>query len=166
MVLTDNSATVGRILMISSADLHEILILIKWWKNQPSSLQMPSRKIRIIRIVDFGQFWPIFAQRCLGFSEHTFYFWAHQHETFGYQSALLGEHLSQKFTPDHIYNNFWPKTSFLESIFWGGGMFVKRPIKHLGKIFRTQKTDCQNHVPSQSNMSLKFEFVCSQISPL
>ena len=28
--LTDNSATVGRILMISSADPHEILILIKW----------------------------------------------------------------------------------------------------------------------------------------
>ena len=28
--LTENSATVGRILMISSADPHEILILIKW----------------------------------------------------------------------------------------------------------------------------------------
>ena len=28
--LTDNSATVGRILMISSADPHEIYILIKW----------------------------------------------------------------------------------------------------------------------------------------
>ena len=30
MVLTDNSATVGRILVISVADPHEILILIKW----------------------------------------------------------------------------------------------------------------------------------------
>ena len=29
-LLKDNSATVGRILMISSADPHEILILIKW----------------------------------------------------------------------------------------------------------------------------------------
>ena len=28
--LTDNSAVVGRILMIFSADPHEILILIKW----------------------------------------------------------------------------------------------------------------------------------------
>ena len=28
--LTDNSATVGPILMISSADPHEILILVKW----------------------------------------------------------------------------------------------------------------------------------------
>ena len=35
--LTDNSAKVGRILMISSAHPHRILILIKWGKNQPSS---------------------------------------------------------------------------------------------------------------------------------
>ena len=35
--LTDNSLTVDRILMISSVDSQEIWILIKWWKNQPSS---------------------------------------------------------------------------------------------------------------------------------
>ena len=36
--LTDYSATVGRILMIFSADPHENSILMKWWKNQPSIL--------------------------------------------------------------------------------------------------------------------------------
>ena len=37
--------------------------------------------------------------------------------------------------------------------------FVKRPIKPVGKIFRTQKTDCQNLISSRSYKSLKFEFV-------
>ena len=65
---------------------------------------MRARKICIMRIVDFGHFWPFFAQKCFAFSEHTFYFRAHQHETFRDQSALLGEHLSQKITLDHTYN--------------------------------------------------------------
>ena len=65
------------------------------------------------------------------------------------------------------------KTNFFPSILWYKNtlkivvvFFVKRPIKPLGKILRTQKTSCQNHVPSRSYKSLKFEFVCSRISPL
>ena len=48
-------------------------------QNRPKSamhimqkLRARARKLRITRISDFGQFWPIFAQKCLGFSEHTF----------------------------------------------------------------------------------------------
>ena len=36
-------------------------------------------------------------------------------------------------------------------------IFVKRPIKPLGQIFQTQKTDLKNSSPSYK--SLKFEFV-------
>ena len=49
--LTDNWATVGRILMISSAHPHRILILIKLWKNQPSSKSASA----------YNGFWPISA---------------------------------------------------------------------------------------------------------
>ena len=43
-------------------------------------------------------------------------------------------------------------------------IFVNRPIKPLGKIFRTQKTDLSNLFPLGAiKKSLKFEFVCSQI---
>ena len=45
-------------------------------------------------------------------------------------------------------------------------VFVKRSIKPLGKIFWTQKTDCQNLFSSWSYKSSKFNFVCSRISPL
>ena len=68
-------------------------------------------KICITRIADLGQFWPNFAQKCFGFSEHTFFIWAHQHETFRDQSALLGEHLSQKITLDHTYNPIFDQKS-------------------------------------------------------
>ena len=66
--LSDNSATVGRILMIFSAHPHEISIPIKWWKNQPSSTSA---------MRNFPHRWEI-------------------PEKFRDQSALLGEHLSQK----------------------------------------------------------------------
>ena len=60
--LTDNSATVGRILMISSADPHEILILIKWWKNHPSS-KSAKACTQNLHYVHSG-FWPILAYFC------------------------------------------------------------------------------------------------------
>ena len=48
--------------------VHEILILIKWWKISPlARLQVRARKIWIMRIVDFGQFWSIFAKKCFSF---------------------------------------------------------------------------------------------------
>ena len=138
--------------MISSADPHEILILIEWWKISPlARLQVRARKICIVRIVDFGQFWPIFAQKCSGFPAGKFFpvmgnssLWWETLETFRDQSALLGEYLSQKLTLAQPYNPiFWPKTSFLgykntlKNYFLG--VFVKKPIKPLGKIFQTQK---------------------------
>ena len=110
MVLTDDTATVGGIFMIFSADTHEISILIKWWKNQPSSMSA-SACTQTLHYLNSG-FWP----KCELFFLSTLFFflWAHQHETFRYQSALLREHLSQKITLDHTYNPiFWPKTSFL-----------------------------------------------------
>ena len=55
---------VGRILLISS-NSEEISPLAR--------LQVRTRKICIYtRIADLGQFWPIFAQKCFGFSEHNF----------------------------------------------------------------------------------------------
>ena len=66
---------VGWIFIISSGDPYEISILIKWWKISPlAHLQVRARKICIMRIVDFGHFWPFFAQKCFAFSEHTFLF--------------------------------------------------------------------------------------------
>ena len=55
--LTDYPAMVGRILMIFSADPHEILIPMKCWKNQPSDTSA-----RIVHIGDFGQIWLILTQ--------------------------------------------------------------------------------------------------------
>ena len=47
---------------------HEILIPMKWWKNQPSST-----KFCITRIADFRQFWPVLAQISFGFCEGNFF---------------------------------------------------------------------------------------------
>ena len=40
-------------------------------------------------------------------------------------------------------------------------IFVIRPIKPLGNIFRTQKANLKNLCSSRSFKSLKFEFVCA-----
>ena len=72
----------------------------------------------------------------------------------------------------NLFFGFWIFCPEVSSAFWQNppktflGFFVKRPIKPLGKIFRTQKTDCQNLFSCRSYKSLKFEFVCSRISPL
>ena len=59
--LTDNSATVGRILMMFSAKPHET-ILMKWWKNQPSSTSAKAGT-QNLHFVHSG-FWPILAYFC------------------------------------------------------------------------------------------------------
>ena len=51
---------------------------------------------------------------CFGFCVGKFFSCEDTLETFRDQSALLGEHLSQKITRDHSNNPiFWPKMSFL-----------------------------------------------------
>ena len=164
MVLADNSATVGRILMIFSADPHENSILIKWWKISPlARLQKRARKICTLRIVDFGQFWPIFAQKCFGFCNWKFF--PAMGNTPNFQWSIRGTF--EPKTP--TYNpNFWPKTPFLGSkntlkAFFR--VFVKRLIKPLGKICQASPKIKKDLFPSRSYISLKFEFVCSQISP-
>ena len=125
--LTDNSATVGRILMIFLAGPHEILILIKWWKNQPSSTSA-SAYAQILHYTH-SKFWPIFAQKCFGFCDGKFFPsmgnpWKVQGSISIADSAMLGEHLSQKLPLAPPYNpKIWPKTCP------GGG----------SKILRTQK---------------------------
>ena len=65
---------VGLILIIHSGDPHEILILINGEKISPlASLQVRACKICIMRVVDFGQFWPIFAQKCFGICNGKFF---------------------------------------------------------------------------------------------
>jgi len=145
MVFNRNSSTVGRILMFSSADPHEILILIKWWKISPlARLQVRARKICIMRIVDFGQFWPIFAQKCFGFRDGKFF--PVMGNTWNFQGSISTArgtfepktHPSPPILPHFLAKAIifrvqkYPKKWF----FW---VFVKRPIKPLGKIFRTQK---------------------------
>ena len=57
---------------------------------------------------DFGQFWT----KCDSFfGGALFFIWGHQLATFGDQSAMLGEHLSQKVPLAPPYNpKIWPKT--------------------------------------------------------
>ena len=71
--LTDNSATVGRILMIFLADLHEILM--KWWKKISPLARKRARTLKngITRVTNFGQFWPIFGQKCFSFCDGKFF---------------------------------------------------------------------------------------------
>ena len=70
--LTDNWATVGRILIISSAHPHRILILIKWWKNQPPSTSA-SAGVQTSHYMS-SRFWPTLAN----FSPTPLRFiWAH-----------------------------------------------------------------------------------------
>ena len=80
---------------------------------------------------------------------------------------MIREHLIQELPLAPIYNPFFcPKTSSGESKNIPPNyfrVFVKRPIKPLGKIFWTQKTDRENHFSSRSYKRLKFEFVCSRI---
>ena len=82
-------------------------------------------KIRITRIACFGQFCP-FLPKCsfvLRLCERIF-FSCEGNTKFRDQSAMIGEHLSQKLMGDLFLDNF-----------------VKRAIKPLGKIFRIQKAD-------------------------
>ena len=55
--LTDNLATVGRVLMTYSAHPHEISILINGEKISPPA-RLRASKLRITRIANFGLFLP------------------------------------------------------------------------------------------------------------
>ena len=107
--LTDNSSMVGRILMISSADHHDILIMIRWWKNSPlAHLQARARKICIMCIVDFDQFWPFFAQKCFGFCVEKFFpVWGN---TWNFQGSISTARATfEPKTPTYYPIFFWPK---------------------------------------------------------
>ena len=110
--LTDNSATVGRILRIFLADSHEISILMKLWKISPlKCLRGRGRKLRITGIGIWANFGLILFKFSV-FRRAFFFLWGHHHETLTLrvQSAMLGEHFSQKLTLAHPYNPiFWPE---------------------------------------------------------
>ena len=75
-------------------------------KNQPSSTS--ARNFCIARIADFGLFWPRLASV---FAWGNFFLCGEILATFRDQSAMLGEHLSQKITLAHpYYPKFWAKT--------------------------------------------------------
>ena len=110
MFITDNWATVVRILIIFSAV--QTPMKFQFWKNGEkisplASLHARARKLRITRKEDFGLFFP---QKCFVFCERNFFLWWKTLETFRGLPALLGEHLSQKLP--------------------------HRPIKPFGKIFQ------------------------------
>ena len=58
----------------------------------------------------------------------------------------------------------WVVKKLVKKIFLA--IFVNKPIKLLGKNFRTKKTDLKDLFSSRSYKSLKLEFVCSQIPQL
>ena len=105
--LTDNSATVDRILMILmiSAGPHDISILIKI--SPLARLQARARKLRIARIANFCQFRPIFAKKCFVFSESTFF--PLSASTCNFQGSI--SNVRGAFEPKtHPYNpKIWPK---------------------------------------------------------
>ena len=109
MFITDNWATVVRILIIFSA------VRPPWnfnsekmVKNQPSSKS--ARACAQTSHYAYRGFWHFFPQKCFVFCERNFFLWWKTLETFRGLPALLGEHLSQKLP--------------------------HRPIKPLGKIFQ------------------------------
>ena len=94
--------------------------------------------IRITRLADFGQFWP----KCASVSVMAnFSSCVGVQINFRGQSTMQGEHFRPK---NHEIQSITPKFGqkygpVAKKI---SAIFVKRPIKPLGKIFRTQKTDC------------------------
>ena len=61
-------------------------------------------------LAEFGQFLPILAQMCFSFAKARENLWGETLATFRDQSAMLGEHLSQKLTLAQLYNpKIWPK---------------------------------------------------------
>ena len=76
------------------------------------------------------------------FLSALFFLWAHQHETFRDQSAMLGEHLSKNSTyVAHPYDPLFSQKRLPGGQISFFAIFVKRPNKPLGKRFQTQKTD-------------------------
>ena len=134
---TDYSATVGRILMIFfgrppwNFDSDEML-------KKSYLARARACNIRITRLADFGQFWP----KCASVSVMAnFSSCVGVQINFRDQSTMQGEHFRpkkheiQSITPK-FGQKYGPVAKKISAI------FVKRPIKPLGKIFRTQKTDC------------------------
>ena len=140
-----------------SAHPHEIWILIKWWKNQPSSTS-ESACTQNLHYAHSG-FWPIlayFSQKVLQFLR-----W----EIFPIDGKLIRDHLSQKLTLAHPYHPiFLTKTVLFrvkKSTFIG--FFSKGRLNLWAKYSEPKKLP--KFFSSWSYKSLKFEFVCSRISP-
>ena len=90
---------VEQILMISSADPHEILILIKWWKNQPSSTSASA----CTQTLHYGHsgFGPILAYFC------PKVLWFLRGEIF----SCVGKHLKLSGINHQCKGNIWAKRS-------------------------------------------------------
>ena len=166
--LTDNSATVGRILMTYSAHPNEISILIKWWKNQPSSTSACAQTSHYA----FSGFWPIMAYFC---PKVLRFYWVH---------FFSFEHINMKFSGinQQCWGNIWSKksrelthiTSFLAKnvprtiqkwVKFFLAVFVKSRFNLWAKDSEPRKKE-KKISSLRYKKSLKFEFVCSRISTL
>ena len=141
--LTDYSATVGWIMMIFSADPHEISLLTKWWNKISPLARLRALRVKQI-LANFGLFLP---KSALVYARGNFFLWGETLATFRDQSAMLGEDLSQKLPLGPPYNPLFGQKRPLGIKRKGSKFFlqffVKRPIKPLGKISEAQKKIAQ-----------------------
>ena len=87
-----------------------LLYLVNIFNPLQTSTSVGFRCKRAKGIRDLRQFWPVLAQICFGFCVGQFFLCRETLATFRDQSAMLGEHLSQKLALAHPYNPmFWPK---------------------------------------------------------
>ena len=127
---------------------------------------MRARKICIMRIVDFGQFWPIFAQKCFGFCDGKFF--PVMGNTWNFQGSISTargtfEPKTPTYNPIFLAKNVLFRVQKYPNFF---GFLSKGRLNLWAKYSEPKKTNCQNLFSFRSYKSLKFEFVCSRISPL
>ena len=87
-----------------------------WKENILFKQHIPMKWFCIMRLADFGLFWP----KCASvFLNKLFFLWAHQLATFRDQSTILGEHLDPKLPPAPTYNPFFGQRHSPGVIFFG-----------------------------------------------
>ena len=146
--------------------------MIKLWKNQPSSQHVCGRvranlALRLLWI--FANFGIFLLKSASVFLRANFYLWGQKLATFRDQSTMLGKHLSQKLTPACTFDPLFgqkhpPGDQKMGQIFFP--FLSKGHLNLLARYSAPPWKTRQNLFSSRSYKTLKFKFVCNQISPL
>ena len=129
--------------MIFSADPRDLLILVKWSKNQPSTTSASA--CAQTSHYTYCRFWPFFAQMC--FVKVIFF-------------PVMGNITHVQGSISNARGTFEPKITLANP---GVPKFGQK-LKVCAKYFETKKRIAKSIFPLGAK-SLKFKFVCSQILP-